>query len=182
MVFSTRGLHLFGHNFDNAVLETGSVCVYLVDLKTGLLHESIPLIPGPLFSCQRGHHDHVNLGCLPVGTSVGDDHVINQDNRVRPKGSNCILQDVNSPLIGVVVDDVAHVVYSCTWREVLVSIAPSSTAYLPAEAEGGECNDRDGFTCDSLWLEKILGNDLDTWVLDGVLQGRGDIFENDLVG
>ena len=79
--------------------------------------QRVPLLPGPFHRGHARHHRHVQLRGLPVDPRVRQHHVVDEDDGAFFHGRNGVLEDQSALLVGVVVEDVAHVVERGAWFE-----------------------------------------------------------------
>lgn len=99
-------------------MQQRGVSVDLHDREPGFLQQFMPLLDGALHGSQRRHHGQVQLRRLPVHARVRKHHFVDQDAGVLVHGWDDVLQDRDADVVGVVVQDVAHVIELGAWKVV----------------------------------------------------------------
>lgn len=102
------------HSNNEAFLSIRGVLADLDDLEPTLSRESFPLSLGALLSPKLAHHGHVHKRGFPRSLLLRQDHVINQKVRALSHGIFKMSENLNSLVIGPVMENRSEIVRPCS--------------------------------------------------------------------
>lgn len=107
----------FWNSHDHAVVNVLSILPDLRNLEPSFVNEGPPFDLRTFRGSQTRHHGHVQLRRPPMDVTLGEHHLIDQNDRFRSHGGLEILQDLDALVVREVVENVAEVVGAGTWKQ-----------------------------------------------------------------